>query len=77
MYLLRVVLPDRPGTLGAVATALGHAQADINAVEIVEKGTGYVIDDFMLTLPADARPDQLVTACAAGGLGSAMVLEAE
>ena len=46
MYLLRVVLPDRPGTLGAVATALGHAQADINAVEIVEKGTGYVIDEI-------------------------------
>ena len=65
MYLWRVVLPDRPGTPGAVAPALGHAQADINAVEIVEKGTGYVIDDFMLTLPADARPDQLVTACAA------------
>lgn len=64
MYLLRVLLPDRPGSLGAVATALGHARADINAVEIVEKGAGFVIDDFMLTLPADVRPDQLITACA-------------
>lgn len=65
MYLLRVILPDRPGALGAVATALGHAQADISAVEIVEKGAGHVIDDFMLTLPADVRPDELVTACTA------------
>ena len=28
-YLLRLVVPDRPGTLGAVATALGTAGADI------------------------------------------------
>ena len=62
MYLLRVVLPDRPGSLGSVASALGAAQADINAVEIVEKGDGFVIDDFMLSLPAGHRPDTLVTA---------------
>lgn len=64
MYLLRVILPDRPGSLGAVATSLGAAGADITAVEIVERGPGHVIDDFMLSLPADARPDSLVTACA-------------
>ncbi len=63
MYLLRVALPDRPGALGAVASALGDAHADISAVEIVEKGGGRVIDDFMLTLPGDIQPDALVTAC--------------
>ena len=62
MYLLRVALPDRPGSLGAVASALGDAHADISAVEIVEKGGGRVIDDFMLTLPGDIQPDALVTA---------------
>lgn len=64
MYLLRLILPDRPGSLGAVASALGSAQADICAVEIVEKGSGYAIDDFMLSLPSDARPDALLSACA-------------
>lgn len=64
MYLLRVALPDRPGSLGAVASALGRAQADISAVEIVEKGGDRVIDDFMLSLPEDVRPDALVAACA-------------
>lgn len=64
VFLLRVMLPDRPGSLGAVATALGEAHADINAVEIIEKGAGHVIDDFMLTLPPDARPEALITACA-------------
>ncbi len=64
VFLLRVMLPDRPGSLGAVATALGHAQADIHAVEIVERGAGYAVDDFMLTLPTHGRPDALFSACA-------------
>lgn len=63
VFLMRVVLPDRPGSLGAVATAMGTVSADINAVEIVEKYEGYAIDDFMLELPAGAAPDALITAC--------------
>ncbi|HEX5335020.1 MAG TPA: amino acid-binding protein [Propionicimonas sp.] len=60
---MRVVLPDRPGSLGAVATAMGTVGADINAVEIVEKYEGYAIDDFMLEMPVGAAPDSLITAC--------------
>lgn len=64
MYLLRAILPDRPGSLGAVATALGAAQADIASVEIVEKAAGLVIDDFVVDLPEGVAPDVLVSACA-------------
>ncbi len=60
---MRVALPDRPGSLGAVATAMGTVGADINAVEIVEKYEGYAVDDFMLELPNGTPPDSLVTAC--------------
>jgi hypothetical protein len=60
---MRVVLPDRPGSLGAVASAMGTVGADINAVEIVEKYEGYAVDDFMLDMPAGAPPDSLITAC--------------
>ncbi|QIK73621.1 ACT domain-containing protein [Propioniciclava coleopterorum] len=63
MYLLRVILPDRPGSLGAVARALGEAHADIASVEIIEKAAGLVIDDFMVDLPDGVRPDTLVSAC--------------
>lgn len=63
MYLLRAILPDRPGSLGAVAAALGAAQGDIASVEIVEKAAGLVIDDFVVDLPEGARPDVLVSAC--------------
>lgn len=62
---MRVSLPDRPGALGAVATAVGTVGADIRAVEIVDKADGHAIDDFMLTLPDQAMPDNLVSACIA------------
>ncbi|MDR1432618.1 MAG: amino acid-binding protein, partial [Propionibacteriaceae bacterium] len=63
VYLLRVSLPDRPGSLGAVASAMGTVRADISAVEIVEKYEGYAIDDFIVGLPSDQPADALVAAC--------------
>lgn len=63
MFLIRVSLPDRPGALGAVASAMGTAGADIHAVEIVGREHGRVIDDFMVNLPAGMMPDGVVSAC--------------
>src|SRR3954454_4181499 len=63
VFLMRVRLPDRPGQLGAVATAMGGVGGDINAVEIVEKGEGVVVDDFIVDLPPGALPENIVTAC--------------
>lgn len=63
MFLIRVSLPDRPGSLGAVASAMGTVGADINAVEIVGREIGKVIDDFLVTLPAGVMPDHVVSAC--------------
>lgn len=63
MLLLRVQLPDRPGSLGAVATALGSVGADIHAVEIIDRGPDYAVDDFMLSLPQAVLPENLLSAC--------------
>lgn len=63
-YLLRVELPDVPGSLGALATVLGEAGADIEAIEIVEhRSDGRAVDDVLLELSALAMPDELITAC--------------
>lgn len=63
-FLLRVELPDVPGSLGALATALGDAGADIEAIEIVERrAEGRVVDDVLLELPPRVMPDALITAC--------------
>lgn len=61
-YLLRVVLPDKPGSLGAVATALGDAGADILGVTVVERSAGHAVDDLAVELPHGRPPDVLITA---------------
>ncbi|MEV4147246.1 amino acid-binding protein [Amycolatopsis sp. NPDC049691] len=61
-FLIRVILPDSPGTLGAVATALGTVGADILSVDVVERGTGVAVDDLVVELPSGRLPDALITA---------------
>ena len=61
-FLIRVQLPDRPGALGAVATALGAIQADILSVDVVERGAGVAVDDLVVELPSGRLPDVLITA---------------
>jgi hypothetical protein len=64
-YLLRLVVPDRPGILGAVATALGHAGIDIVSVDVLERGAGVAVDDVVVELPSDRVADSLITAVSA------------
>ena len=63
-YLLRLSLPDVPGSLGRVASAIGEAGGDIEAIEIVEKRyDGTAVDDVFLEMVGGAMPDQIVSAC--------------
>jgi ACT domain len=61
-YLLRVLLPDRPGMLGAVASALGATGADIVSVDVVERAAGVAVDDLIVELPPGKLADSLVSA---------------
>jgi hypothetical protein len=63
-YLLRVELPDVPGSLGRVASAIGEAGGDIEAIEIVEHSPdGTAVDDVLLETAPGVMPDSLVSAC--------------
>lgn len=63
-YLLRVELPDVPGSLGRVATAIGEAGGDIEAIEIVEhRHDGTAVDDVLLDTAPGVMPDSIVSAC--------------
>jgi len=63
-YLVRVELPDIPGSLGRVATAIGMAGGDIEAIEIVEKRhDGTALDDVLLDTEPGIMPDSIVSAC--------------
>lgn len=61
-FLIRVQIPDQPGALGSVASALGEIGADILGVHVVERGGGVAIDDMVVELPSGRLPDILITA---------------
>jgi len=61
-FLIRVALPDVPGALGSVASALGEIGADILSVDVVERNSGTAIDDLVVELPKGRLPDVLITA---------------
>jgi hypothetical protein len=61
---LRVELPDVPGSLGRVASAIGEAGGDIEAIEIVEhREDGTAVDDVLLETAPGVMPDSIVSAC--------------
>jgi len=63
-FLLRVELPDVPGSLGRVATAIGEAGGDIEAIEIVEhRHDGTAVDDVLMEMAPGMMPDSVVSAC--------------
>jgi len=61
-YLLRLVLPDRPGSLGVVASAIGQAGGDIVSLDVVERGVDGAVDDLIVELPPGGLADTLITA---------------
>jgi hypothetical protein len=63
MLLLRVEIPDVPGSLGRLASAIGDAGGDIDAIEIVEKRDGFAVDDVLLEMSPGTMPDSVVSAC--------------
>ncbi|MFS3127487.1 ACT domain-containing protein [Nocardioides sp. Bht2] len=64
-FLLRVELPDVPGSLGRVAAAIGEAGGDIEAIEVVEHRAddGTAVDDVLLETAPGVMPDSIVSAC--------------
>jgi hypothetical protein len=72
-YLLRVELPDVPGSLGQLASAIGSVGGNINAIEIVEhSGEGKAVDDVFIEAEPGVMPDSVVSAC--NGLDGVRVL---
>lgn len=54
-YVLRVSLPDRPGSLHALTGACVDAGADIVSLDVIERSGGVAIDDLCLTRVTDAE----------------------
>lgn len=61
-FVVRVWLPDRPGALGQVASAIGSIGGDVAGIEILERGGGSAIDELRVSLPSAALLDALIEA---------------
>jgi len=55
--VVRVLLPDRPGALGAVASRIAAAQGDIVGVDVLERSGSVAVDEFFVDVAsADVIP---------------------
>jgi hypothetical protein len=59
---LRVSVPDRPGSLAALTTALAAAGANVLSVSVVERESGRAVDDLLLDWPYGRAWDAVTTA---------------
>src|SRR3546814_13432729 len=59
--IVRVWLPDRPGALGEVATAIGAVQAEIVGIDILERCAGRALDELAVQPHHAATVPRLVS----------------
>lgn len=64
-FLMRVKVPDQPGSLGLLASALGMAHVNIRSVDVVERADSHAVDDLVVEIPRGSLPDGLITAAEA------------
>ena len=67
-FRLQVVLPDRPGSLGAVASAIGFAGGDIRGLVVMKSEDGRGYDDITVAVPGSDPSDLIEVLTASGGV---------
>ena len=72
LFRLQITLPDRPGSLGAVASAIGFAGGDIRGLVVLKSEAGTGFDDVTVAIPG-SDPTDLVNVL--NDLGGVEVLE--
>jgi ACT domain-containing protein len=68
LFQLNVALPDRPGSLGLLASAIGAAGGDIRALAVVKSEDGRGYDDITVAVPGNDPTDLLNVLGAIGGV---------
>lgn len=59
IFRMHVSLPDRPGSLGAVASAIGFAGGDIRGLVVMKSEDGRGYDDITVAIPGSDPTDLL------------------
>lgn len=77
IFRLHVSLPDRPGSLGAVASAIGFAGGDIRGLVVMKSEDGRGYDDITVAIPGSDPTDLLNILAAIGGVEVLRVMPVE
>jgi hypothetical protein len=68
LYQLKISLPDRPGSLGTIASAIGAAGCDIRSLSVMESKDGVGYDDFLVAVPGTDPTDLVEVLSSIGGV---------
>lgn len=68
LFILEVSLPDRPGSLGAVASAIGFAGGDIRGLQVLRSADGRGYDEITVAVPGNDPTDLQGVLTAIGGV---------
>jgi len=72
LFRLSISLPDQPGSLGALASAIGFAGGDIRELTVTKSEDGKGYDDMTVSIPGNDPRDLLDVL---GSIGGVEVLE--
>ena len=68
LFKLEISLPDRPGALGLLASAIGAAGADIRGLTVIKSEDGRGYDDITVAVPGSDPSDLIEVLTAIGGV---------
>jgi ACT domain-containing protein len=68
LFKLHISLPDRPGSLGLLASAIGAAGADIRALIVLKSEDGRGFDEVTVAVPGTDPSDLVEVLGSIGGV---------
>jgi ACT domain-containing protein len=68
LFRINIALPDRPGSLGAIASAIGAAGGDIRGLVVMKSEDGRGYDDITVAIPGSDPTDLLDLLSSIGGV---------
>ncbi len=68
LFRLQISLPDRPGALGLLASAIGASGGDIRGLAVIKSEGGRGFDDVTVAVPGSDPTDLLEVLGSIGGV---------
>lgn len=65
---MQVALPDRPGSLGMLASAIGSAGGDIRGLHVLKSENGIGYDEIIVAVPGTDPSDLVEVLNSIGGV---------